>query len=396
MSTLVHEVAALPGGAAVGEVLGRLDDAVPDVAHNLARTWRRIGDGCADVVPALSRVVADTGINWSGNTATALAEYTRQLVSAGYSLSRTALAAAEALDDAAVAVARAQRFVRSRSEWLLSWVRSQDAAYPEVDRSARETAISTVCRYVAREMHEVVDRSEHELDSSLRLLMRAVGDVGSFSGIRRLFLVSPEEQDVPSRARPEHSVPRDRGAAPEARPPTQEPAVSRPSAPADVPTRWDEPHAGEMPTRASEPGGFGDTQLAVAEVDHGGGPPEVIVSGDVADWIAEALRILERHGVDVDSIDPADIATIIQHESSGDPHAINRWDANAAAGHPSKGVMQTIPSTFNAYNLPGYGNIWNPVHNIIAAVRYALDRYGSIDNVPGLNALESGQSYVGY
>lgn len=64
--------------------------------------------------------------------------------------------------------------------------------------------------------------------------------------------------------------------------------------------------------------------------------------------------------------------------SGGNPNAINNWDSNAQAGHPSKGIMQTIDSTFQAYMLPGHGNIWNPIDNILASIRYQLARYGTI------------------
>lgn len=83
---------------------------------------------------------------------------------------------------------------------------------------------------------------------------------------------------------------------------------------------------------------------------------------------------------------------IAMHESGGNPRAINLWDSNAKAGHPSKGLMQTIDSTFNAYKLPGLGDIWNPVANAVAAIRYMNARYGSIANVPGVRA----KGYVGY
>ena len=77
-------------------------------------------------------------------------------------------------------------------------------------------------------------------------------------------------------------------------------------------------------------------------------------------------------------------------------HVFLTGNSNAQAGHPSQGLMQTIPSTFNEYALPGHGNILNPVDNIIAGTRYAIARYGSLDNVPGVVAVEHGGSYVGY
>nr|WP_243281643.1 peptidoglycan DD-metalloendopeptidase family protein [Eubacterium maltosivorans] len=109
--------------------------------------------------------------------------------------------------------------------------------------------------------------------------------------------------------------------------------------------------------------------------------------GDVASWIMQALAIT---GQSMDYLD--ELLYIAQMESGGDPNAINLWDSNAAAGHPSKGLMQTIDSTFAAYALPGYDDIWNPVHNAIAAIRYMNERYGGIQNHPGLG----GRGYVGY
>ena len=95
-------------------------------------------------------------------------------------------------------------------------------------------------------------------------------------------------------------------------------------------------------------------------------------------------------------MDPDDIATIIDHESGGDPDASNGWDSNAAKGTPSEGLMQTIGPTFAAHKLPGHGDIHDPVDNIIAGVRYAIARYGSVSNVPGVEALARGHHYVGY
>ncbi|MBB5918775.1 hypothetical protein BJY24_007687 [Nocardia transvalensis] len=137
-------------------------------------------------------------------------------------------------------------------------------------------------------------------------------------------------------------------------------------------------------------------QPGVHGAGSGGGPPSALPPGNTGRWIGEALQILRQQGYDTDQIDPSAIAAIIQHESSGNPHAINNWDSNAAAGTPSKGLMQTIDPTFNAYALPGHRDIWNPVDNIIAGVRYAIDRYGSVGNVPGVAQMRAGGSYVGY
>lgn len=120
------------------------------------------------------------------------------------------------------------------------------------------------------------------------------------------------------------------------------------------------------------------------------------VPGQVGKWIAEAQTILKQHGVPLSKMNARDIAIIIQHESSGNPRAVNNWDSNAAAGHPSEGLMQTIGPTFNSYKLPGHNQILNPVDNIIAGVRYAISRYGSISNVPGVVAVHHGGAYVGY
>ncbi|EPX56921.1 Phage tail length tape-measure protein [Cystobacter fuscus DSM 2262] len=118
--------------------------------------------------------------------------------------------------------------------------------------------------------------------------------------------------------------------------------------------------------------------------------------GQVGDWIKEAQQKLAAAGIPADKMKAEDIAKIIQHESSGDPNAINQWDDNAKKGTPSIGLMQTIQPTFDAYKLPGHDNIRDPVDNIIAGVRYAVDRYGSVSNVPGLQSMNGGGGYVGY
>ncbi|WP_328390480.1 transglycosylase SLT domain-containing protein [Nocardia sp. NBC_00416] len=108
-------------------------------------------------------------------------------------------------------------------------------------------------------------------------------------------------------------------------------------------------------------------------------PP--IFSNDLDGWINNALRILGQRGI------PASYEGIHRNalrESGGNPNAINLWDSNAAAGIPSKGLMQVIDPTFAAYHVDGTSwDIYDPVANIAAACNYAAHRYGSIDNVFG-------------
>ncbi|GAA3307179.1 transglycosylase SLT domain-containing protein [Streptomyces cinereospinus] len=96
-------------------------------------------------------------------------------------------------------------------------------------------------------------------------------------------------------------------------------------------------------------------------------------------WIREALAVMKAKGI------PGSYHGLhknIMRESSGNPNAINNWDINAVNGVPSKGLLQVIPPTFQAYHVPGTSwNIYDPVANITAAANYAADRYGSIDNV---------------
>ncbi|AXK32623.1 lytic transglycosylase [Streptomyces armeniacus] len=96
-------------------------------------------------------------------------------------------------------------------------------------------------------------------------------------------------------------------------------------------------------------------------------------------WIREARSIMKEKGI------PGSYEGIhrnIIRESGGDPNAINDWDINAQNGVPSKGLLQVIKPTFEAYHVKGTPkNLTDPVANIVAACNYAADRYGSMDNV---------------
>lgn len=114
-------------------------------------------------------------------------------------------------------------------------------------------------------------------------------------------------------------------------------------------------------------------------------------SKDVKKWVLEALSI-KGLGTEFASA----LETIAMMESGGNPNVVNTWDSNWKAGHPSQGLMQFVPSTFNAHKEPGFDNIKNPVHQILASINYLNSRYGGIMNHPGLKSMAKGGKYVGY
>lgn len=113
--------------------------------------------------------------------------------------------------------------------------------------------------------------------------------------------------------------------------------------------------------------------------------------GGVDQWINQALGILK--------LDPSyapGIRNMILKESSGNPRAVNNWDSNAKKGTPSKGLMQTIDPTFKQWALPGYDkDVYDPISNIIAGVRYAQNRYGDQMLKSGGRKNRAGK-YIGY
>ena len=84
--------------------------------------------------------------------------------------------------------------------------------------------------------------------------------------------------------------------------------------------------------------------------------------------VSESLikRAASKMHVSVSAGDIAHILNVIQHESGGNARAINLWDSNAKAGHPSKGILQFIDSTFMHYAMPGHHDIYKPFDQLLA------------------------------
>ena len=117
-------------------------------------------------------------------------------------------------------------------------------------------------------------------------------------------------------------------------------------------------------------------------------------NGMTAGVIAQIKQAMTMLGVPMKFLGP--LETIANHESSGNTSSINLTDSNARAGHPSQGLFQMIPSTFQEHMVSGYGNITNGLDNTLSAIRYMISRYHGIENVPGLVSLARGGPYIGY
>lgn len=94
--------------------------------------------------------------------------------------------------------------------------------------------------------------------------------------------------------------------------------------------------------------------------------------GSVERWRSYVERALKANGIEPTAFRVSKILATIKRESNGDPNAINNWDSNAMAGHPSIGLMQTIGPTFEAYKHAGH-------NNLLAAINYIKHRYGTSD-----------------
>ncbi len=112
--------------------------------------------------------------------------------------------------------------------------------------------------------------------------------------------------------------------------------------------------------------------------DFGGSNVKYNPSAGVEQWRKLAKKALKLTGQYSES-NLNRLLMQMQSESSGNPNAINNWDSNAKAGIPSKGLMQVIDPTFRSYALAPYNkNIYDPLSNMIAAIRYTVSRYGSL------------------
>lgn len=123
------------------------------------------------------------------------------------------------------------------------------------------------------------------------------------------------------------------------------------------------------------PGGGSGLPQGVPSWGPSGPPPDAGYPAsrvDQARWIGSAVELLVAHGVDPSTIDTGRVAEWVQQNSGGNPHHVDFNDPNAANGYPPKGLMRLTDPVFQQHQLPGYGNIYAPVDNLVAGMIFRM------------------------
>lgn len=86
-------------------------------------------------------------------------------------------------------------------------------------------------------------------------------------------------------------------------------------------------------------------------------------------WLPVIKRAARMLGVHLTDDQIQRLLRQIQTESGGNEHITQKiHDINSAEGHPAQGLLQFIPSTFNAWAVPGHHNIMSGLDQILAAI----------------------------
>ncbi|GGU18808.1 WXG100 family type VII secretion target [Lentzea flava] len=384
----MDEVAALPGGAELAALADKIETAQPQAVRDIANRWKQAAGKCGDQTNAMQRSVSQLDGAWEGKSADGFVAYMGNLMKCGTSMTDALNGAAADLEAAANALESAKTSMTSICENLLSRARQARQQLHGQPQEDVDSVIRSYCAEATSDAKPVIAQAENAVNAAAGSLKGRPGSLSpKFSSIE-----DPNTQSfTPAPGKPIEWAP------------TPPPDDSTKTSSSDSPPQQQQHQPAPSQHQgggggggggggASGGGGGGGGGLGPSGGPPSGSPPP----GNVEEWIREAIKILQANGIPVTDDNIDEIWKIIEKESSGNPHAINLWDSNAQAGHPSKGLMQCIDSTFNAHKLPGHDDIWNPVDNIIAGVRYTFSRYGGFEGHPGLKAMAQGGGYQGY
>ena len=121
-------------------------------------------------------------------------------------------------------------------------------------------------------------------------------------------------------------------------------------------------------------GSLGSGNIFEAGTDVAGGLPTPS-GASVERWRPSIKKALKMNGLPTTQAYVNAWMSQIQTESGGNPSAIGGNDGLADGN--ATGLLQTKPGTFAANAFPGHGNIMNGFDNMLAAIRYAKNRYGA-------------------
>lgn len=346
---------------------------IQNVAQEFKTASGNTGDHSAELKNAASPL-SEGGV-WNGPAADAFFSYVTQVASAGQRVKDKLDEAAAELSDLQQKLselkksinetkAGAKREIDERNEQAEQRARQAQTAAdgegggqdPEAIREKARQQNRQTASQAAERIKGLLGQANQAIKKAQRLMKEDIGGEGGYSQVTKPGQAQSQMQDTGG--------------------------ISNPG---------DSPSVG-----GGSGGGGGEAAAGGGGLGSSGGPPAGPPPGNVEQWIKEAIKVLRENGIPVTEENIDQIWTIIEHESGGDPRAINDWDSNAAKGTPSKGLMQCIDPTFDAHAAPGHGDIWDPVDNIVAGVRYTFDRYGSLDGHPGLESIASGGGYQPY
>lgn len=401
--SLRDDIAGLPGGGDLAGLIGRIERVNGHAVEETARSWRTASRNLISRAGGVAMSVSALDGAWEGASADAFVGYMDCFGKAAEGVTNALTAAAEKVEAAGHLLEGVKNDVNSCGEKALAEARKIQAEgkqgkhlqpiSPTASRDNTDNVIFMALKGHTEDARKLIATAERELQTVAKAVREAAEIKPAFTE-----LPAPGgETFTPAVGKPVDWRPE--GGPGVTTSQGVEAGRGEPRVPA--PTGGAFPAAGGSAASGHADGGghVGDGGGARGGVGPGGPPPAgggPAPQGQVADWINQAIEILKAQGYPVARMNPNDIWNIIQHESGGNPDAVNNRDSNAAGGTPSKGLMQCVDSTFNAYRLPGHDDIHNPVDNIIAGVRYSIDRYGSVSNVPGVVATKSGGDHRGY
>lgn len=141
-----------------------------------------------------------------------------------------------------------------------------------------------------------------------------------------------------------------------------------------------------------QPGSIKGEKLNPSDVGAANGYTTVksayVPKGDAAIMIRAALRAIKVPEENYNIITLGMLRQIYGNPEVGYPGESGGWanavqsgklaDGNQAYPNRARGIIQFVPSTFTGWRIPGYDNIFNPVHTITAAVNAQRNSTSSI------------------